>query len=50
MYSTAIDLVPTEAAYFGNRSACLLMMNKFKDAAADARAALTLDPNLKNVS
>ena len=48
MYSAAIEIMPTEAAYFGNRSACLLMMQKFKDAADDARVALSLDPNLKN--
>ncbi|CAG7678294.1 unnamed protein product [Allacma fusca] len=48
MYTAAIEIMPTEAAYFGNRSACLIMLNKFKDAAQDARTAISLDPNLKN--
>lgn len=45
-YSDAIELCPNIAAYYGNRAACYMMLNKFADALADARQAVGLDPNM----
>ncbi|KAL3281185.1 hypothetical protein HHI36_004402 [Cryptolaemus montrouzieri] len=43
-YNEAISLCPETAAYYGNRSACLMMLNRFRDALEDARKAVQLDP------
>jgi len=42
-YSEAIDLCPQWAAFYGNRSACYLMLNQPKLALEDARTATSLD-------
>ncbi|KAL4217288.1 DnaJ subfamily C member 7 [Mactra antiquata] len=42
-YTQAINLCPTCAAYYGNRSACYMMLNKYNEALADARQAIKLD-------
>jgi len=47
MYTKAIAIHPVEAAYYGNRSACYLMMKKYKEALADARIAIQTDPNFE---
>ncbi|KAK9879729.1 hypothetical protein WA026_006789 [Henosepilachna vigintioctopunctata] len=44
-YTEAITLCPETAAYYGNRSACLMMLNRFRDALEDARKAVSLDKN-----
>ncbi|XP_059160959.1 dnaJ homolog subfamily C member 7-like [Physella acuta] len=42
-YTEAINLCPNCAAYYGNRSATYIMLQKFKDGLADAQYALQLD-------
>ncbi|WAR10786.1 DNJC7-like protein [Mya arenaria] len=42
-YTQAINLCPNCAAYYGNRSACYMMLNKYSDALEDARNALRID-------
>ncbi|XP_067934416.1 dnaJ homolog subfamily C member 7-like isoform X1 [Watersipora subatra] len=42
MYSQAIRLLPC-AAYYGNRSATYMMLNKYNDALADAQEATSID-------
>ena len=37
--------MPTEASYYGNRSACNMMIKKYKEALADIRMSLQLDPS-----
>lgn len=44
-YAEAIDLCPTTAAYYGNRSACYLMLSKYRESLDDARKAVLLDPS-----
>jgi len=44
-YSEAIDLCPQSAAFYGNRSACYLMLGQPKLALEDAKTATTLDPD-----
>merc|ERR1712012_851761 len=43
-YSEAIDLCPQCAAFYGNRSACYLMLGQPKLALEDAKTATNLDP------
>lgn len=43
-YSEAIQLQPDVAAYYGNRSACYMMLGQFKEALEDARKAVSIDP------
>lgn len=43
LYTEAIDLDPTCAAYYANRSAALMMVEKYNEALEDARHAFTLD-------
>lgn len=43
MYSDAISLCPDNAAYYGNRAACLMMMADYVAALHDARHSLQLD-------
>ncbi|KAG0230765.1 hypothetical protein BGW41_002401 [Actinomortierella wolfii] len=45
LYSQAINLEPRNATYFGNRSAALMMLKKYKEAASDCQTAISLDPN-----
>lgn len=44
-YSKAIELNPTEASYYSNRSACFMSMKKYKEALYDAVFARTLKPD-----
>lgn len=43
------DLCPNCAAYYGNRSATYIMLQKFKDGLADAQYALQLDTGFVKV-
>ncbi|XP_055386394.1 dnaJ homolog subfamily C member 7 isoform X2 [Condylostylus longicornis] len=43
LYSEAIRLCPDTAAYYGNRSACHIMLNDYKAALSDARNSISLD-------
>merc|ERR1711962_179996 len=43
-YSEAIDLCPQWSAFYGNRSACYLMLGQPKLALEDAKTATNLDP------
>lgn len=42
-YTEAIDLCPESAPFYGNRSACYMMMGNYNLALEDARRAVTLD-------
>ncbi|RUS76852.1 hypothetical protein EGW08_015385 [Elysia chlorotica] len=42
-YSEAINICPECAAYYGNRAAAYIMLQKYKDGLADAQYALQLD-------
>ncbi|KAI8595491.1 hypothetical protein EDD21DRAFT_448584 [Dissophora ornata] len=44
LYSQAIKLEPSNATYYGNRSAALMMIKRYSDAAKDCQAAIRLDP------
>lgn len=44
MYEEAIKLCPDNASYYGNRSACYMMMGMYKKALEDAQKAVALDP------
>lgn len=43
LYSEAINLMPENAAFYGNRSACLMMMGDYKGALKDSRDAVAID-------
>lgn len=43
-YTEAIELCPDIASYYGNRSACYMMLNNYRAALDDARKAIQLDP------
>ncbi|XP_050362123.1 dnaJ homolog subfamily C member 7 [Nymphalis io] len=43
MYEEAIKLCPENAAYYGNRSACYMMLGMYKNALEDAQKAVALD-------
>ncbi|XP_045511069.1 dnaJ homolog subfamily C member 7 [Colias croceus] len=43
MYEEAIKLCPENAAYYGNRSACYMMLGMYKKALEDAQKAVALD-------
>lgn len=43
MYSEAIRLLPSCAAYYSNRSATYMMLNKYKDALEDAQQSTQID-------
>ncbi|KAI9812105.1 MAG: hypothetical protein M1832_000616 [Thelocarpon impressellum] len=45
LYSEAIKIDHSSAVYIANRSAALMMVEKFKDAREDAMIATLLDPN-----
>lgn len=42
-YTEAINLCPDVAAYYGNRAACFMMLNRFEQAMEDVRKAIQLD-------
>jgi len=44
-YSAAIDLCPENPAYYGNRSACHMMLAQYSKALDDAKTAVNLDSN-----
>merc|ERR1719210_1075692 len=44
-YSEAIDLCPECPAYYGNRSACHMMLSQYTKALEDAKTAVNLDSN-----
>lgn len=43
LYSEAIQYCPDAAAYYGNRSACHMMLCSYKEALSDARTSVQLD-------
>ena len=43
-YTEAIEASPTTAAFYSNRAATYMMLNKWNDALADARECVKLDP------
>lgn len=43
LYGEAIKLCPENAAFYGNRSACLMMMGDYKGALKDSRDAVGID-------
>merc|ERR1712213_307599 len=43
-YTEAIDLCPQCTAFYGNRSACYLMLGQPRQALEDAKTATNLDP------
>lgn len=45
LYTEAINLCPDAAAYYGNRAACYIMLNRYREALDDARKSVQLDPN-----
>ncbi|XP_030765296.1 dnaJ homolog subfamily C member 7 [Sitophilus oryzae] len=44
LYTEAITLCPDTAAYYGNRAACYIMLNRHREALEDARKSVSLDP------
>lgn len=44
-YTEAIELCPETAPYYGNRAACYIMLNNFREALEDARKSVQLDDN-----
>ena len=49
-YSRAIELYPNEVNTLTNRGECHLSLGHLEEAASDFRAAISLDPDAKNVS
>lgn len=37
-------MCPDQASYYGNRSACYMMVNNYQEALEDARKSIQLDP------
>ncbi|XP_071101126.1 dnaJ homolog subfamily C member 7-like [Haliotis cracherodii] len=44
-YTEAINLCPSCSAYYGNRAATYIMLNKYKEALEDSRKAIQIEPN-----
>ncbi|XP_065213632.1 dnaJ homolog subfamily C member 7 [Planococcus citri] len=42
-YSDAIDILPENASYYGNRAACYMMLGQYYKALEDARKSINLD-------
>ncbi|KAK9509913.1 hypothetical protein O3M35_004802 [Rhynocoris fuscipes] len=42
-YTEAIELSPDNSSYYGNRSACLMMLGRYNEALEDAIKSITLD-------
>ncbi|XP_037957972.1 dnaJ homolog subfamily C member 7 isoform X2 [Teleopsis dalmanni] len=47
LYNDAISLCPDMAAFYGNRSACYMMLSNYNNALQDARTAIRLDPKFE---
>ncbi|XP_060517347.1 dnaJ homolog subfamily C member 7 [Cylas formicarius] len=45
LYTEAIKLCPHISAYYGNRAACYIMLNRYNEALDDSRRSIQLDPN-----
>jgi len=45
LYSRAIELMPENACYYSNRSACHMMQGHYRPALEDAQRAVSLDPD-----
>jgi DnaJ family protein C protein 7 len=45
LYTEAIELCPTCAAYYGNRAATYMMLYKYEKALEDARTSTQINPN-----
>lgn len=45
LYTEAIELCPETAAYYGNRAACYIMLNRYLEALEDSRKSVQLDSN-----
>ncbi|GFG30261.1 hypothetical protein Cfor_11805 [Coptotermes formosanus] len=43
LYTEAIELCPDSSAYYGNRSACYMMLHQYRNALDDARKSVALD-------
>ncbi|KAK0088967.1 hypothetical protein PV325_010012 [Microctonus aethiopoides] len=43
-YSQAIEYCPNVAKYYGNRSACYMMLDQYRDALSDSRKSFEVDP------
>lgn len=50
LYSQSIKLEPSNATYYGNRSAALMMIKKYNDASKDCQTAVRLDPGFVKVN
>lgn len=48
--SCFLELVPDQVSYYGNRSACYMMMKRYKDALTDIQKSLQMDPQYEKVS
>ena len=44
-YNQAIEYCPEQAALYGNRSACHMMLSQYQKAMDDAKTAVSLDSN-----
>ncbi|XP_048509911.1 dnaJ homolog subfamily C member 7 [Athalia rosae] len=44
VYNEIIELCPDAPAYYGNRAACYMMLDKYHDALADAKKCIAIDP------
>ena len=50
LYTKAIELCPSNAAYYGNRAAAYMMIQKHKLAIEDSKLATGIDPTFVKVS
>jgi tetratricopeptide (TPR) repeat protein len=49
-FSIFTELCPKNAAYYGNRAAAFIMINKYKETIDDASTCTRLDPNFVKVN
>lgn len=49
LYTKAIELCPGTAAYYGNRAAAYMMIQKYKLAIEDSKTSISIDPNFVKV-
>ena len=50
LYTKAIETCPKTAAYYGNRAAAYIMLNKYKETIEDSKMATSIDENFVKVS